>query len=111
MSFKTWEKGEDTVVIDCPHRLDINCSNELKMILTGLIESEKYKIVINLSETRYVDSSGLGAIVSRIAVARANQGDVKVVTKTQAILDLLALTHLNKILKCFSDLESAVSDF
>ena len=111
MSFKTWERNEDIVVIDCPQRLDVNVSDELKMILTGLIESEKYKIIINLSETQYVDSSGLGAIVSRIAVTRANQGDVKLVTQTQTILDLLALTHLNKILKCFNDLESAVGSF
>ena len=111
MPFTTTEMPEGISIITCPNRLDINVSSELKTILTGLIESEKYKIVINLSETAYVDSSGLGAIVSRIAVTRANQGDVKVVTTTQAILDLLALTHLNKILKCFNDVDSAVSDF
>lgn len=111
MSFQTSEVSGEIIVITCPNRLDVNVSDELKMILTGLIESEKYKIIIDLSPTNYVDSSGLGAIVSRIAVTRANKGDVKVVTQTQAILDLFSLTHLNKILNCFDDLESAINSF
>lgn len=111
MSFYKRERVGDIVIIDCPDRLDINVSGELKAILTGLIETEKYKIVINLSETAYMDSSGLGALVSRIAATRANQGDVKVVTTMKTILDLLSLTRIDRILKCFKDVESAVSDF
>jgi anti-sigma B factor antagonist len=111
VSFKTYEKSGKVTVIDCPHRLDANVSDELKNIMMDLIEGKKFKIVINLSDTTYVDSSGLGAIVSRISVTRTNKGDVRLVTQTKAILDLLDLTRLNKILKCYSEVNTAVDSF
>ena len=111
MSFKVQEKSGKVTVIDCPNRLDANVSDDLKNIMMNLINENKYKIVINLENTVYVDSSGLGAIVSRISATRANKGDVVLATKTQAILDLLDLTQLNKILKCFKDAQTASESF
>jgi anti-sigma B factor antagonist len=111
VSFKIHEKSGKVTVIDCPHRLDANVSDELKNIMINLIEEKKFKIVINLSKTKYVDSSGLGAIVSRIAVTRSNKGDVRLVTKTKSILDLLDLTRLNKILECYEDVKTAIESF
>ena len=111
MSFNVQKITGDITVIDCPRRLDANVSEELKKIMLELIEDNKYKIVINLSNTRYVDSSGLGAIVSRISATRSNNGDVRLATKTQAILDLLDLTRLNKIIKCYDDVNKATKSF
>ena len=111
MSFKIGKKSGNITVIDCPHRLDVNISDDLKKIMTQLIEEKKFKIIINLTGTKYVDSSGLGAIVSRIAVTRSNKGDVRLVTKTKSILDLLDLTRLNKILECYDDVKTALESF
>ena len=111
MSFKVQEKTGNVTVIDCPGRLDANISDELKNIMADLIENNKFKIVINLSNTSYVDSSGLGAIVSRISATRSNKGDVRLATKTQSIIDLLDLTRLNKILKCYDDVKTATESF
>jgi len=111
MSFKIQEKTGNITVIDCPHRLDANVSDQLKNLMIDLIEKNKYKIVINLSGTKYVDSSGLGAIVSRISVTRSNKGDVRLVTQTKSILDLLDLTRLNKILKCYDEVKTALDSF
>jgi anti-sigma B factor antagonist len=77
MSFKIGKKSGNITVIDCPRRLDVNISDDLKKIMTQLIEEKKFKIIINLTGTKYVDSSGLGAIVSRIAVTLECYDDVK----------------------------------
>lgn len=111
MSFNIHEKTGNVTIIDCPSRLDANISDDLKKIMFDLIEKNRFKIVINLSDTDYVDSSGLGAIVSRISVTRSNKGDVRLATKTQAIIDLLDLTQLNKILKCYDDVKTATDSF
>ena len=111
MSFKTHEKPNNVIVVDCPSRLDANVSDDLKNIIVERIKDNKYKFVINLSGTKYVDSSGLGAIVSRISVTRTNKGDVRLVTQTKEILDLLDLTRLNKILKCYDNVNSAIDSF
>ena len=111
MSFNVQEVTGNVTVIDCPNRLDANISDDLKKIMFDLIEQKKFKIVINLSNTNYVDSSGLGAIVSRISVTRSNNGDVRLATKTKSILDLLDLTRLNKIIKCYDDVKTASKSF
>jgi len=111
VSFKTYEKPNNVIVVDCPSRLDANVSDDLKNIIVERIKDNKYKFVINLSGTKYVDSSGLGAIVSRISVTRTNKGDVRLVTQTKEILDLLDLTRLNKILKCYDNVNSAIDSF
>jgi anti-sigma B factor antagonist len=111
VSFKVQEKTGNVTVIDCPSRLDANISDDLKNIMVDLIEKNKFKIVINLSNTDYVDSSGLGAIVSRISATRSNKGDVRLATKTKSIIDLLDLTRLNKILKCYDDVKTAAASF
>jgi anti-sigma B factor antagonist len=111
VSFNVQEVAGNVTVIDCPSRLDANVSDELKNIMVDLIENNRYKIVINLGKTKYVDSSGLGAIVSRISVTRSNKGDVRLATKTKSILELLDLTRLNKILKCYDDAKTASESF
>jgi len=111
VSFKTYEKPNNVIVVDCPNRLDANVSDDLKKIMMDLINEKKFKVVINLSDTKYVDSSGLGAIVSRISATRSNKGDVRLVTKTKSILDLLDITRLNKILKCYHDVKAAEDSF
>jgi anti-sigma B factor antagonist len=111
VSFNVQEVTGNVTVIDCPSRLDVNISDELKKIMFDLIEKNKFNIVIDLSKTKYVDSSGLGAIVSRISVTRSNKGDVRLVTQTKSILELLDLTRLNKVLKCYDDVKTATESF
>ena len=111
MSFTTSKKASGVIVIGCPPRLDIEVSDDLKNIMADLIEKKEYKIIIDLTSTKYIDSSGLGAIVSRIAVTRSNGGDVRLATTTRMILNLLELTHLNKILSCYNDIPTALNSF
>jgi anti-sigma B factor antagonist len=111
-SFSITEVEDGQVqLIRCPDRIDINVSYILRDILTDLIEQDKYKIILELKDTNYIDSSGLGAIVSRIAAARSNQGDVRLASAGESINDLLELTHLNKILNSYSDVESAIASY
>ena len=58
-----------------------------------------------------MDSSGLGAIVSKIAVTRSNNGDIRLAAVQKYIDYLLNLTHLNKILQIYPNIEDAVESF
>lgn len=111
MPFQTQESPDGIVVITCPGQLTVRNSKDLKKIFADFVAAGKYKFVADLSATRYVDSSGLGAIVSRISLCRSNKGDVRIVTQVPLIKSLLNVTNLNKILKCFDDLDSALADF
>ena len=111
MDFTVHEKEHNIVVIDCPERLDLNQSDDLKKILAEEIDKNKYRFIINLTRTTYVDSSGLGAIVSHIAKSRSNGGDIRLALTSGLILKLLEVTNLNKILKTYDDVDTAISSY
>jgi len=104
-------KGGSVIEITIPERLTSDSSDDLKRLLKELVDNQRYKIVLNLRNTRYVDSSGLGAIVSKISVLRSNNGDIRLAAVQNYIKELLELTHLNKIIKSYKSMEEAVNSF
>jgi len=111
MNFKVSEKNENVVVIKTPERFTVEVSSEFKGILNDLVQEQKYKIVIDLTDTKYMDSSGLGAIVSRIAATRANQGDIRLAKPSKFVEELLDLTQLMRILKIYKSTKSAINSY
>jgi anti-sigma B factor antagonist len=111
MNFIVSEKKEKIIVIKTPKRFTVEFASEFKDILNNLVKDQKYKFVIDLSDTKYMDSSGLGAIVSRIAATRANQGDIRLANPSKFVEELLDLTQLMRILKIYKDKKSAISSF
>ena len=98
-------------VITAPDRLDIGAADEFRDELQRAIDEGRYKIVVNLASTRYIDSSGLGSIVSRIAAARAYDGDIRIAAARKNIIKLFELTQLEKVLQCFENEEEAIASF
>ncbi len=111
MSFTVSEKHGKVVVIKTPKRFTVEVAFEFKKILNNLVKDQKYHFVIDLSDTKYMDSSGLGAIVSRIAATRANQGDIRLANPSKFVEELLDLTQLMRILKIYKDNKSAIKSF
>ena len=112
MEYATKKHKDGSVVeISIPERLTSDTSDDLKQLLKELVDDQNYKIVLNLGKTRYVDSSGLGAIVSKISVLRSNRGDIRLAGVHKYINELLELTHLNQIIKSYDSVEEAVNSF
>lgn len=112
MPFTTHEYSDGKiVVIDIPERLTIDTADELKKLLRDHVERGVVNLIMNLENTVYMDSSGLGAIVSKIAVTRSNKGDIRLASLKKYIEYLLELTHLDKIMKCYDTVEEAVASF
>jgi anti-sigma B factor antagonist len=112
MAFKTREASDGkVVVIECPDRVDLSVAKELREIMKEATEQDKFLLVVDMDKTEFMDSSGLGALVSRIAVTRSNSGDVRLACVKEPILKLLELTHLDKIFQSFESVQAAVDSF
>jgi anti-sigma B factor antagonist len=112
MAFVTRETPDkNVVVIEGPARLVANVSEDFRKLVNELVDQGKTRLVIDMGKTEFMDSSGLGALVSRIAAARANRGDVRLAAPSQQIFNLLQITHLDKVFKCFDHVDSAVKSF
>ena len=101
----------NVVVVEIPKYLSADISEDFKDFLYDLVDQGKFRIVIDLSHAEYVDSSGLGAIVSRLAYCRSLQGDIRLASPSEFMTSLLKITHLDQVLKVFPDVENAVSSF
>ena len=112
MDLKTVESPDGSVVIiQTPRRLTTENSDKLKKLIKRYVDKGRFKIIINLAETEYLDSSGLGAIVSKIAQTRSNNGDIRLASVKKYVMILLELTHINQIVKLFDTPEQAVDSF
>lgn len=112
MAFNTREESDGkVVVIECPVRVDLSVAQDLREIMKESTERDKFQLVVDMDKTEFMDSSGLGALVSRIAATRSNSGDVRLACVKEPILKLLELTHLDKIFQCFESVQAAVDSF
>jgi len=98
-------------VIETPERIDAANSPKLKDMISDTVSKGIFKIVIDMSKTNFIDSSGLGALVSKISVCKNNNGDVRLVVLSDRVLEILEITHLNKILKLYKTLDEAIASF
>ncbi|SHL03171.1 anti-sigma B factor antagonist [Desulfatibacillum alkenivorans DSM 16219] len=112
MSVRTrHEKYGEIAVIHAPERLRADESGEFRQTLKEIVDQGINRLVVDLSETTAMDSSGLGALVSRIAVTRQNGGDVRLAGCNETVNSLLAITHLDQVFESFDDVKEAVESF
>ena len=91
--------------------IDINTSPDLKKSFDSAISGKKDKIVINLKEVSYVDSSGLATLVEILKNMRAYGGKLKLASLSDKVRGLFEITKLDKLFDIVPDEESAVSSF
>ena len=76
-----------------------------------LLAEGKKKIALNLAEVNYIDSSGLGELVSAYTAVKNAGGELKLINLTSKVRDLLVITKLVTVFDVKDDEASAVSSF
>lgn len=92
-------------------RLDAHNSGELKNRMLSLFEEGKVNIVINLGEVRFIDSSGLGALVSGYKNASARNGNLKLCSLQPQVKSMFELTRLHRVFEIFPTTDEAMGSF
>ncbi len=86
-------------------------SVQLRDAIRGLIGQGKKSILLNMGEVNYIDSSGLGELVSAFTTAKNQQANVKLLKLTRKVHDLLQLTKLYTVFDIYDDAASALASF
>lgn len=89
--------------------VDVATAPELKERLTGLVNNGRAKLVLDLSGVDFLDSTGLGMIVSALKRARTHGGDLRIVCTESRITRLFEITGLDKALTVLPTVDSAVA--
>ncbi len=105
------EQGAVVLIEIKEERLDAHNSAELKAQMLHLFEEGKTSMVIDLHEVRFVDSSGLGALVSGFKNASARSGNLKLSGLQPQVKSMFELTRLHRVFEIFPTAQEAVASF
>jgi len=103
------EKISDISVLTInEERIDAHNSGELKEYLLQMIEQGEKHIIVQLEHVRFIDSSGLGALLSGNKNIIAKSGKFALSNIQQQVMSMFELTRLNRVFEIYTDLNDAV---
>ncbi|CAA9413386.1 MAG: hypothetical protein AVDCRST_MAG74-2780 [uncultured Pyrinomonadaceae bacterium] len=102
----------DITILDMDGKVTIGeGSVALRTTIRRLLGEGKKKILLNLGRVGYVDSSGIGELVSSFTAVNKEDGSLKLLNLTQKIQDLLAITKLLTVFDVYENEGEALSSF
>jgi anti-sigma B factor antagonist len=106
LDIKTKKDGE-ACTISLEGEVDVYTAPKLKDELVGLVQGGCTHLIIDLEHVGFIDSSGLGVLVSALRRFREKDGAVRIVCTRESILKIFRITGLDKVFPIFSDLAEA----
>ncbi|RDH74185.1 anti-sigma factor antagonist [Mycolicibacterium moriokaense] len=108
--FTTRSTPSGALVIRPEGRLNMVAAPALRKELHALVDNGSSRIVVDLSGTEFIDSSGLGALISGLKAARQAGGDLRIAAPTRQVSTVLELTNLNRVLRSHESADGAFDD-
>lgn len=107
MQYDVINKGQCTVLQLNEERFDAKLAPVFRKEVEQMAESIELNLVLDLSHVRFMDSSGLGAVMSIYKMLKGKK--ISVVNPQRAVRELLKLTRMDKLIKSYDSVEDAVS--
>jgi len=101
----------DIIILDITGEIDLYNAPEIKDIINTLIEKQKYNVIINLEKVTYIDSSGIGALISSLSNLKKYQGGLKIINVFASVRKVFELTKLTSFFEIFDSEDEAVGSF
>jgi len=102
----------DVCVVDAVGRLTLGeGSSTFRDTIRNLVAQGNKKIVLNLGDVTYIDSSGIGELVSAFTTVTNQGGRLKLLNLTKRVQDLLQITKLYTVFEVFDSEAAAVASF
>lgn len=113
MSMKVSHRQVDGVtILDLSGRITLGeGSVQLRDAVRDLLSKGQKNILLNLGDVNYIDSSGIGELVSAYTTARNQGGELKLLNLTKKVHDLLQITKLYTVFDVKDDEASAIKSF
>lgn len=97
-----------SLLVKIEGEVDVYTSIDLKKELTRLMEAEQKKIIIDLENVNYMDSSGLGVLVALLKELKKIGGELKLISLPISVKKIFDLTRLTKFFSIYNNLDEAI---
>jgi anti-sigma B factor antagonist len=108
MMLEQRQNGTLTVIKPLERRLDADSSRDFKEQMAEIIRQGQNQILLNLAEVQFIDSSGLGTLLSLVRQL-GEQGNLMLCGVAGSVMSLLRLTRLNRVFQIYADEAAAVA--
>jgi len=111
MELKTELNGNLMVIFVREERLDAHNSDELKTEMNRIFDQGTKDILLDLKEVRFIDSSGLGVLVSGFKNASTRQGSLRLCGLQTQVKSMFELTRLHRVFDIFQTVDEALESY
>jgi anti-sigma B factor antagonist len=102
----------DVHILDCSGKITLGeVTMAVRNSVRDVLKNGGKKIVLNLADVNYIDSSGIGELVSSYTTVTNQGGKLKLLSLTKKIQELLAITKLLTVFSVYDDEQQAISSF
>jgi len=103
---------EDITIVDLSGQIKLGDGTQvLRDIVKDLLSKGEKKILLNLADVSYIDSSGIGTLVGAFTSVRNQGGEMKLLLLTKKVKDVLAITKLLTVFDVKDDEAAAIAAF
>jgi anti-sigma B factor antagonist len=102
----------DVQILDCSGKITLGEGTmAIRNKVREVLKEGGKKIILNLSDVNYIDSSGIGELVSTFTTVTNAGGQLKLLNLTKKIQELLAITKLLTVFSVYQSEQEAVASF
>lgn len=107
--YKTKKESNINVFLLQGDLIDKTLASDMLTEIDSLIENKETKLILNLSELKYINSSGLNVLINILTKMRKSGGEVVISNVSRKVNDLLLMTKLNTVFTVTDNIEDAVA--
>ena len=113
MQIDVAERNGAAVVKPAGARVDLQVAGEFRTALLQVIERGHHRLVVDLGDVHFVDSSGLGALVSALKTVRLLEGggDIRLANVQPPVVALLEIIRLHRVFTSYPSVDLAIQSF
>lgn len=105
------QQKDGVTVISVDQRLDALAAPKFRETIKKMSEQSKTKLIIDMTKTKLIDSSGCGVLVASLRTLLKNHGDIKIARPSPQVKTLFGLTRLDRVFDIYEDLDEAIKSF
>jgi anti-sigma B factor antagonist len=107
MQIDVTDAGDGVAVAALTGRLNMASAGRLREAVNSAVAAGRTRIAVDLTSVEFMDSSGLGALVNGLKVARQAGGDLRIASPSEQVRLVLQLTNMEKFLTTVPDVNTA----
>jgi anti-anti-sigma factor len=112
INYEIKKNGDVTIFKLNEKRFDSSIAGLVKGEFTILLHTDEVqKLIVDLSEIEYCDSSGLSAILLAFRILQANEGKIRLAAPQKNVKTLIEISQLNRVLPMYDTVELALENF